>query len=81
MSSQVFLRAERDELFRRHVVAHIPALLVAARGRTGQLADTEDLVQDSWRVPIGRFSPSPNAPSAWLMTMLRKRNAEASRRR
>jgi RNA polymerase sigma-70 factor (ECF subfamily) len=82
MSIEAIATTERDELFRHHVVPHIPALLAAARQSTQQLADAEDLVQDTlvsaYRA-IHRFDGSH--PRAWLMTILRNTRANAHRRR
>jgi RNA polymerase sigma-70 factor (ECF subfamily) len=82
MSPEVMSRCERDELFGRHVVAHIPALLSAARGHTGQLADAEDLVQDTLvRAYRGMHGFDGAHPRAWLMTILRNVAANRYRRR
>lgn len=82
MSIEAIATTERDELFRHHVVPHIPALLAAARQSTRQLADAEDLVQDTliraFRA-IHRFDGTH--PRAWLMTILRNTRANAHRRR
>lgn len=72
----------RNELFRRHVVPHIPALFTAARARSAQPADAEDLVQDTlvraYRA-IDRFDGAH--PRAWLMTILRNTGANNHRGR
>jgi RNA polymerase sigma-70 factor (ECF subfamily) len=77
MSIEAISKSERDELFRHHVVSHIPALLAAARQSTRQLADAEDLVQDTlvhaYRA-IHRFDGS--LPRARLMTILRKHRSQ-----
>ncbi|MGD9989018.1 RNA polymerase sigma factor [Pseudonocardia sp.] len=70
----------RGELFRRHVVPHIPALLAGARALTAQPADAEDLVQDTlvraYR-SVDRFDGAH--PRAWLMTIMRNAGANSHR--
>ncbi len=72
--------SSRGELFRHHVVPHIPALLAGARALTAQPADAEDLVQDTlvraYR-SIDRFDGAH--PRAWLMTTMRNAGANSHR--
>lgn len=72
MQTETFPRGRRDALFRCHVVPQIPALLSAARAMTPQVADAEDLVQETLVRPyrgIHRFDGAH--PLARLMTILR----------
>lgn len=81
MSTEVLPRGERDELFRRHVVPNISALLAAARALTPQLADAEDLVQDTLvRAYRGLHRFDGAHPRAWLLTILRNAAANNHRR-
>lgn len=82
MDTEVFPKGQRDELFGRHVVPHIAALLAAARALTPQLADAEDLVQETLvRAYRGMHRFDGGHPRAWLMTILRNAGADSHRRR
>lgn len=82
MDTEVLSPHGRGEMFRRHVVPQIPALLRAARPLTTQLSDAEDLVQDTliraYRA-LHRFDGA--YPRAWLLTILRHTAANNRRRR
>ncbi|OJY46365.1 RNA polymerase sigma factor [Pseudonocardia sp. 73-21] len=81
MDTEVWSPLGRDELFRRHVVPHIPTLLRAARALTGQLSDAEDLVQDTLiRAYRALHQFDGTHPRAWLLTILRH-TASNNRRR
>lgn len=72
---------ERQEAFERYVIPEIEFLLRVAVGMTRNLADAEDVVQEtllrSFRA-IGRFDG--RHPRAWLITILRNANANRARK-
>ncbi|MGH9155419.1 MAG: RNA polymerase sigma factor [Acidimicrobiales bacterium] len=72
----------RSEAFARHVVPELDVLLRVARSMTSDLADAEDLVQDTLVCAyrgLDRFDG--RYPRAWLLTILRNCHANRSRRR
>lgn len=72
----------RDELFRELVVPEIPVLLRVATSRTRQLADAEDLVQDTLiRAYRGLHRFDGRHPRAWLLTILRNTEINRNQRR
>ncbi len=72
----------RDEAFRCHVEPEIEVLLRVAQTLTGSWADAEDVVQETliraWRA-ADRFDGAH--PRAWLLTILRRAQLNAVRRR
>lgn len=72
----------REDAFARWVVPEIPVLLRVASSLTGQVADAEDLVQDTliraYRA-VDRFNGEH--PRAWLLTILRNTHINRGRRR
>ena len=71
MQTETFPRGRRDALFRCHIVPQIPALLSAARAMTPQLADAEDLVQETLVRAYRGIHRFDGTHPAWLMTILR----------
>jgi RNA polymerase sigma-70 factor, ECF subfamily len=71
-----------NKLFERHVLSEIEVLLRVGRALTGNVADAEDLVQDTliraFR-SIDRFDGQH--PRAWLLTILRNTHINRNRRR
>jgi len=70
------------DAFARWVVPEIPILLRVATSLTGQLADAEDLVQDTLiraYKAVDRFNGEH--PRAWLLTILRNTHINRARRR
>lgn len=75
-------RSSDDVAFERYVLPEVDVLLRVAISRTQDVADAEDLVQDTllraYRA-IGRFDG--RHPRAWLLTILRNTQANRVRRR
>lgn len=73
---------ERKLAFERHVEPEIEVLLRVAKSMTGSWADAEDLVQETliraYR-SVDRFDGAH--PRAWLLTIMRRANINAHRRR
>ena len=73
--------ASRRQTYQEHVLPEVDVLLRVALSLTGQLADAEDLVQDTllraWR-SFDTFDG--HYPRAWLLTILRHAHINGHRR-
>lgn len=80
--SEATAEADRRQRFTRYVLPELPVLLRVALSLTDQLADAEDLVQDTVLRAYRSLDTFDGAhPRAWLLTILRNANINRHRRR